>query len=152
MKSTFLPISIVVLGKNWDYLRLVTHTLLHVALETGPHDWQLTTTTEHTGVKSRKGSVLDNHRPCMFTLLGLIEIVHLTCFCCSVAKSSSTATSSTVAFQAPLPSTISWSLLRFMLSQWCYLTILSSAASFSFCLQSFPLRDFSIERSLPLKT
>ena len=38
--------------------------------------------------------------------------------------------------------TVSWSLLRFMfnesLSQWCYLTILSSATPFSFCIQSFP--------------
>ena len=45
----------------------------------------------------------------------------------------------TVAHQAPLSSTISWSLLKFIpLSQWCPPTILSSAAVFSFCIQSFP--------------
>ena len=32
----------------------------------------------------------------------------------------------------------------FPLSQWCYLTILSSAAPFSFCLESFPLGSFPI--------
>ena len=44
----------------------------------------------------------------------------------------------TVAHQAPPSSTISWSLLKFILSLWCYLTISSSAILFSFCLQSFP--------------
>ena len=32
----------------------------------------------------------------------------------------------------------------FPLSQWCYLTILSSAAPFSFCLESFPSGSFPI--------
>ena len=44
-----------------------------------------------------------------------------------------------IVHQAPLSSTISWSLLKFTsLSWWCYLTILSSVTLFSFCLQSFP--------------
>ena len=47
------------------------------------------------------------------------------------------ATPWTVAHQAPLSSTVSWSLLKFILSLWCYLTISSSAILF-FCLQSFP--------------
>ena len=41
--------------------------------------------------------------------------------------------------QTPLSSTISLSLLKLSpLSWWCYLNISSSAAHFSFCLQSFP--------------
>ena len=49
------------------------------------------------------------------------------------------ATPWTVAHQAPPSSNISQSLLKFMsLSQWCYLTSSSSAAPFSFCLQSVP--------------
>ena len=49
------------------------------------------------------------------------------------------ATSWTAACQATLSSTISSILLKFMsLSQWCHLTISSSAAPFSFCLQSCP--------------
>ena len=45
----------------------------------------------------------------------------------------------TTACQAPLFSTVSWSLLRFIPSSgWCYQIILSSAAPFTFCLQSFP--------------
>ena len=43
------------------------------------------------------------------------------------------------ASQAPLSSTISWNLLKFMsIELWCYLTISASAVSFSFFLQSFP--------------
>ena len=49
----------------------------------------------------------------------------------------------TAACQAPLSSTISPNSCR--LSWWCYLTILSSVALFSFCLQSFPE-----SRSLPV--
>ena len=58
-----------------------------------------------------------------------------------------------VAFQAPLSSTISQSLLKFKpLSQWCYLTISSSAVTFSFCLQSFPESGFfSSESALPIR-
>ena len=37
------------------------------------------------------------------------------------------------------------------LSWWCYLTILSSAASFSFCLQSFPASVFSSELALCIR-
>ena len=50
----------------------------------------------------------------------------------------------TAAGQAPLSSTISRSLLKFMSIEWmiCYLTILSSATSFSFCLQFFPASGF----------
>ena len=49
------------------------------------------------------------------------------------------ATSWTAACQATLSSTISSILLKFMsLSQWCHLTISSSAAPFSFCLQFCP--------------
>ena len=49
------------------------------------------------------------------------------------------ATTWTAAHQAPLSSSISWSLLRFSpLSQWCFLTISSSTSPFYFCLQSFP--------------
>ena len=49
------------------------------------------------------------------------------------------ATPWTAAHQAPPSSSISQSLLKFVsLSQWCYLTSSSSAAPFSFCLQSFP--------------
>ena len=40
---------------------------------------------------------------------------------------------------ASLSFTISWSLLKVMYIEWrCYLTISSSAAFFSFCLQSYP--------------
>ena len=46
----------------------------------------------------------------------------------------------TAACQASLSFTISRSLLgdSYPLSRWCYLTISSSTALFSFCLQSFP--------------
>ena len=45
----------------------------------------------------------------------------------------------TAAHQAPLSSSVSWNLLNSCpLSWWCYQTISSSAASVSFCLQSFP--------------
>ena len=45
----------------------------------------------------------------------------------------------TTACQAPLFSTVSWSLLRLIPSSgWCYQIILSSAAPVTFCLQSFP--------------
>ena len=46
--------------------------------------------------------------------------------------------------QAPLSSTTSRSLPKFMSIEWmiCYLTILFSATPFSFCLQSFPASGF----------
>ena len=48
-------------------------------------------------------------------------------------------TSWTVAHQAPLSSTFSQSLLKFIFTELVmYLTISSSVALFSFCLQSFP--------------
>ena len=43
-----------------------------------------------------------------------------------------------VAFQAPLSSTLFWSLLKFMSIESVVLTISSSVTPFSFCLQSFP--------------
>ena len=49
------------------------------------------------------------------------------------------ATPWTAACLASLSYTVSWSWLRFMSIEWCYLTISSSAALFSFCLQSFPV-------------
>ena len=48
------------------------------------------------------------------------------------------ATPWTAACQAPLSSTSSWSLLSFMSIELMMLSISSSAAPFSFCLQSFP--------------
>ena len=52
---------------------------------------------------------------------------------------SSSVTSWTAARQASLYFTISWSCSDpGPLSWWCYLTILSSATLFSFCLKSFP--------------
>ena len=49
------------------------------------------------------------------------------------------ATPWTVAVQAPLCSTVSWSLLKFISTEsWYYLTIFSSGIPFSFCPQSFP--------------
>ena len=48
-------------------------------------------------------------------------------------------TSWIAASQASLSFTVSWSLLNsYPMSQWCCLTISSSFALFSFCLQSFP--------------
>ena len=44
----------------------------------------------------------------------------------------------TAACQAPLSFTISWSLLKFMLSRWCHPTIPPSVTPFFSCLQSFP--------------
>ena len=57
-------------------------------------------------------------------------------------------TSWTSAHQALLFFTTSRSLLKsHPLSQWCYLTTSSSAAAFSFCLQSFPAsRSFPVSR------
>ena len=52
---------------------------------------------------------------------------------------SDSATPWTAALQASLSITNSWSYSNSCpLSQWCYLTISSSAALFSFCPQSFP--------------
>jgi len=47
-------------------------------------------------------------------------------------------TPQTAAHQAPLSFTISQSLLKFMSVESMMLTVSSSAAPFSFCLQSFP--------------
>ena len=63
------------------------------------------------------------------------------------------ATPWTAAHQPPFSSTIFWSLLKFMsLSPWCYLKISSSAALFSFCLQSFPISgSFPVSKALHIK-
>ena len=56
----------------------------------------------------------------------------------------------TAACQAPLSSTPSVHSDSCPLSQWCYLTISSSAARFSFCLQSFPVsRSFPMSQLFP---
>ena len=56
-----------------------------------------------------------------------------------VAQSCLTVTPWTVALQAPRSSTVSSVCSDSCpLSRWCYLTISSSAATLSFCLQSFP--------------
>ena len=46
--------------------------------------------------------------------------------------------SRTVACQAPLSTTVSWSLLKFIPIELVMLSVSSSAAHFYFCLQSFP--------------
>ena len=63
----------------------------------------------------------------------------LCCCCCSDAKSCLTLCDPwTVACQAPLSPSLSLSLLKLCpLSQWCSVTILSSATPFSFCFHSF---------------
>ena len=66
--------------------------------------------------------------------------VYVTCHCCSVTKSCPSLC------DAMNCSTPGFPVLRYLpvcsnscpLSQWYYLTISSSAAPFSFCLQSFP--------------
>ena len=66
--------------------------------------------------------------------------VRLPCCCCSVAKSYPTfETSWMAAGQASLSFTVSRSLLKFMSIELVMLSNMSSsAAPFSFCLQSFP--------------
>ena len=67
--------------------------------------------------------------------------------CCCVQLLSHVwffATPWTAASQAPLSSTVSWRVCSNAcpLSQWCYLTISSSATPSPFCLQSFPASGF----------
>ena len=57
----------------------------------------------------------------------------------------------TIAHQAPLPFTISQSLLRFMSIESVMLSISSSATPFSFCLQSFPASVFSDKLTLCIR-
>ena len=75
------------------------------------------------------------------------NVVCQLCCCCSITVMSDSVTPWIVARLTPLFS--SQSLLRFsspprvcsdscLLRWWCYLTISSSAAPLSFCLQSFP--------------
>ena len=57
----------------------------------------------------------------------------------SISPVQLSATPWTAAHQALLSSTVSQSLLKLIsIESWCYLTISSSVAPFSFCLQSFP--------------
>ena len=58
--------------------------------------------------------------------------------CCSDSQSYLFATPWTATFQASLSFTISWSWCRFMFTEVVILSISSSAAPLSFCLQSFP--------------
>ena len=64
----------------------------------------------------------------------------LVCYCCcSVAPSCFTLCNPwAAARQASLSFTMSLSLLKLHLSQWCYPTILSSVVPFFSCLHSFP--------------
>ena len=66
------------------------------------------------------------------------------CSCCSVSKSWPTLCDP-MDCSIPGPSVLHY-LLEFaqihVLCQWCYLTILSSTALFSFCLQSFPASGY----------
>ena len=73
-----------------------------------------------------------------------INAVLAKCYCCySVTKSCLFVTPWTTASQAPLSSSISRICSNSsLLSRWCYLTISSSAAPFSFCLHSFPARRY----------
>ena len=67
---------------------------------------------------------------------------YFVCCCFSVAKSCFTlCTPLDCTWQVPLSSTISWGLLKSMLSQWCCVTVSPSAALFSFCHQSFPASE-----------
>ena len=67
--------------------------------------------------------------------------------CCSVAKSCPTLWSQGLQHARLLCPQLSHRVCSnsYVLSQWCYLTISSSATTFSFCLQSFPASEsFSI--------
>ena len=74
--------------------------------------------------------------------------VHYICFnscgCCSVVKSYPTlVTPWPAACQAPLSSTLSWSLLKLMsIESVCHPTVSSSPAPFSSCPESFPGSGF----------
>ena len=75
-----------------------------------------------------------------FLLHGLVDCLSFYFCSCSVTESCpSLPVPWTVACQTSLSFTLSQSLLKSCpLSQWCYLTISSSAAGFSFCPQYFP--------------
>ena len=79
-------------------------------------------------------------------------VLHIGCGCCSVIKSCPTVCHpvdcSTPSFPSLLPGVCPNSCL---LSQWSHPTILSSAAPFSFCLQSFPApRTFLVSQLVAL--
>jgi len=79
--------------------------------------------------------------PLLFLVFGY-RVPPKTGCCCSVAKSHlAVCDPMDCCTPGSLSFTISWSLLGFMFlsCRWSYLTISSSAASFSFCLQSFPV-------------
>ena len=72
--------------------------------------------------------------------------------CCSATQLCPTLCSTpgfpVLHFTNPYPGVCSNS---YPLSQWCYLTISSSAAPFSFCLRSCPASESSNESSLPMR-
>ena len=81
-----------------------------------------------------------------------IAVLHIGCGCCSIIKSCPTLCHpmdcSTPGFPSLPPEVCSNSC---PLSQWCHPTILSSAAPFSFCLQSFPApRTFLVSQLFAL--
>ena len=75
-----------------------------------------------------------------YCFIFIINLHFPTCRCCSVVEYCLTLWDlMTAARQAPLCFTVSQSLLNFFpLSRWCYLTISSFAALFSFSFQSLP--------------
>ena len=78
------------------------------------------------------------------------RLVQLLLFSCSAMSSLCTLWSA--AHQAACPSSSPWVCSNSCpLSQWCYLTISSSAASFSYCLQSPSIRVFSSESALCIR-
>ena len=82
----------------------------------------------------------------LINVLHLIDSAIRLCACMLVTQSCPTLCDPVdyIAHRAPLSSTTSWSLLKFIpLGWWCYPTISSSAAPFSCCLPSFPASGFS---------
>ena len=72
------------------------------------------------------------------TVFHWIQDAHFSVFCCSVASNSFRPYRLQHA-GLPYPSLSPWVCSDSCLSnQWCYVTVSSSAASSSFCLQSFP--------------
>ena len=75
-----------------------------------------------------------------------LATIRMLLFNCPVMSNS--VTPSTIAHQASLSFSISWSLPKFM-HQWCHPASSSSDALFSFCPQSFPASGtFSVSRLL----
>ena len=80
----------------------------------------------------------------VFPLMFVHYIYFNSCGCCSVVKSYPTlVTPWPAACQAPLSSTLSWSLLKLMsIESVCHPTVSSSPAPFSSCPESFPGSGF----------